>query len=88
MFETGGRYPNNRTCPCGLVLLFETRRDVGNVPNMLGGGNGEGKREGSCRTPKTRPYGRAMAVRRDVGRRGRAEQQKHALLGVFVMFGA
>ena len=46
--ETGGRYPNNRTCPCGLVLLFETRRDVGNVPNTLGGGNGEGKREGSC----------------------------------------
>jgi len=59
MFETGGRYPNNRTCPCGLVLLFEMRRDVGNmffVFGTLGGGNGEGKREGSCQTPKTRPY--------------------------------
>jgi len=51
------------------------------VFGTLGGGNGEGKREGSCRTPKTRQYGCAMAVRHDVGRRGRRVRGRFGKVG-------
>ena len=47
-----------------------------------------GEGEESCQTPKARPHGRAFAVRRDVERGGRAQQQKQAQKGVLLLFGA
>src|SRR6266571_909194 len=143
---------NTRTCPCGHVLVFETRDIGGDVPEHQnaptrarsgvrdkGGeeetpecalvgtfwclgcgervwrvGDGIGKRgrgggmPNSKNTPfwacfwrsarcgmgrdvpnsKSTPTRRAFGVRRDVKGRGRAQQQKHALLGVFLAFGA
>ena len=70
--EGEGACPTAKTRPSGHV--FGVRHDV--------------EWEGTCPTAKARPQGRAFGVRRDVKETGRAQQQKHALLGVFLAFGA
>ena len=77
----------------GVLLLFGAMWRGGDVPNS----KNRPKRacfcysalceEGTCPTAKTSPKGRVFGVRHDVEGKRRAEQHKHTIVGVFVMFG-